>query len=232
VSPQPGTYGKSRTARGSLIHDEVKSGSDSDSEAEEPRRLQLGLETFRTAATRVAAEQGWLLNWRRPTGDATDPDPIFPVTDLAKKRPAWSYLERGERGQPGKRRHVLVAEVKTGPRFVYLLEAERRPNDLFATLLLVADAGKPLDDRVFQTLLEQAVARGARGGGIWDSEGIPGVVLGAKLVHPHRLTDGASAEDQEEYIADFAQYLLRQVQKALSRIAQSGLPSTDSLTRP
>jgi hypothetical protein len=111
----------------------------------------------------VAAEQGWLLNWRKPTGDATDPDPVFPVTDLAKKCPAWSYLERGETGRPGKRRHVLVAGLKTGPSLVYLLEAERRQNDMLATLLLVADVSKLLADGVLRTLLEQAVACGREG---------------------------------------------------------------------
>jgi hypothetical protein len=220
VSPQPGTYGKSRTARGSLIHDDVNPGFDS--EVEEPRRLQLGVETFRAAVTRMAAEQGWFVTWLKPTGDGTDPDPVFPVRDLMKKRPAWSYIERGEAGERGKRRHVLIAEVRAGANFVYLLEAERRQNDTLATLLLAPGAGQSLGDHVFRALLQRAVERGARGAGIWETDNVPGVVLDAKLVHPHRLTDGASGANQEEYTADFAQHLLHRVQKALSSIAELG----------
>lgn len=111
--------------------------------------------------------------------------------------------------------------AKAEASFIYLLEAERRQNDMLATLLLVADGSKPLDDGVLRVLLEQAVARGARGEGIWGSDKTSGVVHGAKLVHPHRLTDAATAEEQEEYTADFAQHLVHHVQKGLN----SSVPS-------
>jgi hypothetical protein len=220
VSPQPGTYGEAKQARLSII----RNIADSDPELKKPEevqrvRLQLNLQTFREAVARLTVEQGWPLHWRSPDGGTGHEAPVFPA-DHVRKRPAWCYIERDKSGQMGTPRHVLIAEMQMEDSFVYLLEAERRKNDTMPTLLLMGPAGNCLEDGFFSTLLERCVTLAGRGKGIWGEPIPAGSVVYEKLIHPRRIEEAASVEEQENYTVDFAQHLKYEVEWALRMLRQ------------
>jgi hypothetical protein len=220
LSPQPGTYRKSKLQRLSLIDNLPRSLAEppeDDAEEEKPKpvtRLQLSLRAFKSAASRVASERGWILDWIDPYSPGGGSDGVmFPLLDESGKRRAWSYVEPDRNGDEGRRR-FLIAHFTAGSRHAYVVEAERRLKDTISALLLAHASGQELPDRVFVTLIGRCVGRGAHGRGIWGDK-LEGVKRFQTIQHGQRPTD---PQGQAAYVERFAELLRERLDGVFERM--------------